>query len=1039
MRSSERLIRFAETSIGKILVLIIIGIIWSVPFALFFYGGPSSKALEPTPGRAEPTILLEPTLGQPGMNVTVNGKGWPANSMVLIYLKSPEEQELPAYATAGAVTDRAGRFTTGFVFPVEPRWEGQEQAAVIARVADGGLSAQANFKLVKPETPTDAEPTVMPGLNETTEPIAPVEPTATPVLRGTEGPALSETVEPPIVASTPTVTPAPPVVTALANLNIRSGPGTAYPLIGWLRAGQSAEVTGLNFDAGWVQIEFAGVAEGRGWVSARYVAAPDLLSGVPLVQAPPPPAPPTPTPLLISDWRGEYFDNPNLSGAAALVRNDSEINFDWGEDAPGPGVPTDNFSARWTRSLYFPAGTYRFYAHADDGVRLWVDGNLVVDQWRDSPPTTYTADVSLAEGSHSLRLEYYERGGGALAQLSWQRLETYFDWKGEYFNNPNLSGGPVFVRNDHDINFNWGPHAPGPGVPADNFSARWTRNLNFRAGTYGFRVLVDDGARLWVNDKLVIDRWRTGPPKSYTAEINLTEGTHHLRLEYFDHTYDAQVRLSWERLDHYPDWKAEYFDNRQLRGSPILVRNESNIDHDWGRGSPGGVPSDNFSARWTRQLEFESGVYRFQVRVDDGVRVWVGDTLVIDAWREGGSRLIEAERQMSGGKHRVKVEYYERTGDARIQVKWRRLEEPANQPPQAVLGGPFTVDEGSPITFDGRGSRDSDGNIVKYEWDFNYNGHAFTVNAIGPTASASYPDGPATATVALRVTDDKGASHMTAAAVTIQNVAPVAKASGPYSGQVGGLINFAGAGTDASPIDQATLVYDWDFGDGVTGSGQLASHTYRQADDYTITLTVTDKDGAAGVHTTTVQVRPVNQPPRAIINGPENGVVGDILTFSGSDSNDGDGHIASYDWNFGDGTIASGVKATHVYSEAGSYQIILTVTDDGGLIDKVTHAVQIEPPVPANLPPEAVIAALETAQVGQEVTFDASGSSDSDGYIVSYAWDFGDGAVADGVVVTHTYNEPGQYKIKLIVTDDGGLAGKVKHIIQIEPPVQVDA
>ena len=185
----------------------------------------------------------------------------------------------------------------------------------------------------------------------------------------------------------------------------------------------------------------------------------------------------------------------------------------------------------------------------------------------------------------------------------------------------------------------------GPGVPADNFSARWTRNLNFRAGTYRFRVLVDDGARLWVNDKLVIDRWRTGPPKAYTAEVNLTEGTHHLRLEYFDHIYDAQVRLSWERLDHYPDWKAEYFDNRQLRGSPILVRNESNIDHDWGRGSPGGIPSDNFSARWTRQLEFESGVYRFQARVDDGVRVWVGDTLVIDAWRDGGSRLIEAERQ----------------------------------------------------------------------------------------------------------------------------------------------------------------------------------------------------------------------------------------------------------------------------------------------------------------------------------------------------------------------------------------------------------
>lgn len=148
MRLIERLIRFAETSIGKILVLIIVGIIWFVPFALFFYGGPSSKALEPTPNRTEPTILLEPALGRPGTEVIVKGTGWPANSRVLIYLMSPEEHELPASAVASAVADGAGSFTTSFVFPVEPRREGQEQVVVITRVADGGLSAPANFSLL---------------------------------------------------------------------------------------------------------------------------------------------------------------------------------------------------------------------------------------------------------------------------------------------------------------------------------------------------------------------------------------------------------------------------------------------------------------------------------------------------------------------------------------------------------------------------------------------------------------------------------------------------------------------------------------------------------------------------------------------------------------------------------------------------------------------------------------------------------------------------------------------------------------------------
>lgn len=109
------------------------------------------------------------------------------------------------------------------------------------------------------------------------------------------------------------------------------------------------------------------------------------------------------------------------------------------------------------------------------------------------------------------------------------------------------------------------------------------------------------------------------------------------------------------------------------------------------------------------------------------------------------------------------------------------------------------------------------------------------------------------------------------------------------------------------------------------------------------------------------------------------------------------------------------------------------------MIDKATHAVQIEPPVLANLPPEAVIAAPETAQVGQVVTFDASGSSDSDGHIISYTWDFGDGVSGDGVTVAHTYNDPGKYKVKVTVTDDGGLTGKVNHTVRIEPPIPADS
>ena len=84
----------------------------------------------------------------------------------------------------------------------------------------------------------------------------------------------------------------------------------------------------------------------------------------------------TPTPK-ITEWRGEYFANRNLSGAPALLRNDSKVDFNWGAGSPGSRIPIDNFSARWTRSLAFDAGDYRFYARSDDGVRLWLDLSLI--------------------------------------------------------------------------------------------------------------------------------------------------------------------------------------------------------------------------------------------------------------------------------------------------------------------------------------------------------------------------------------------------------------------------------------------------------------------------------------------------------------------------------------------------------------------------------------------------------------------------------------------------------------------------------------
>jgi PKD repeat protein len=976
-----------------------------------------AQTLPPTPGGGTPAIALEPAAGTPGTTVTVRGEGWTSNHVVLLYLMAPGQTEPPNFAIAGSTADAEGRFTARFVVPSEPGWEDAGLATVIAQTAEGA-SAHALFSLVSaPQQPTVTQ-------------VTPSQPTPTPTQ---------------VVPEAPTATPQPgkPTATAITDLNIRAGPGTVYPVLGVLRAGQSAEITGLSLDGSWWQIHFSGTADGRGWLSAQYVTA-QHTGNVPLVEAPPLPATPTPlptatptptsTPVVISDWRGEYYNNPGLGGNPVLVRNDVAINFDWGTGSPAPGVAADNFSARWSRSLNFSAGVYRFYARTDDGVRLWIDGVLVIDQWHDGAPTTYTADLNLAGGSHNIRMEYYERGGGALAQLAWERLDHYPDWKARYYNNRRLEGNPVLVRNDVAINFDWGTGSPGAGVPADNFSARWSRSVNFSAGTYRFYARVDDGVRLWIDGALVIDQWHDAAPTTYTADVNLSDGSHNVRMEYYERSGGALAQLAWERLDHYPDWKAEYYDNRKLEGDPVLVRNESEIDHNWGEGSPAsGVPADNFSARWTRKVDFKSGTYIFRVRVDDGVRLWVDDALLIDSWKDGSSRRIEAERQVSKGKHRVKVEYYERTGAAQIEVSWRREEEPANQPPQSVPGGPYSVDEGRLLSLDGRGSRDPDGTLVRYEWDFNYDGQAFTVDSRGQTPQTSYPDGPATVTVALRVTDDQGASQIATTRVEVKNVAPVAEAGGPYTGQVGSPISLAGTATDPGLIDQAGLTYRWDFGDGTSGSGPIVSHSYVQAGSYTARLTVTDKDGARGSDTARVEVTATNQPPKAVIEGPAGGLVGETLTFSGSGSSDGDGTIVRYDWDFGDGTTAGQVKVSHSYSRAGRYQVTLTVTDDGGLSAGATLAVQIEEPT-VNQPPTAVIEGPTQGLVGEALGFRGSASSDSDGVIVKYEWNFGDGATDNKVKVAHAYTQAGSYQVTLTVTDNGGLSDTATLAVRIEEP-----
>ncbi len=133
-------------------------------------------------------------------------------------------------------------------------------------------------------------------------------------------------------------------------------------------------------------------------------------------------------------WRAEYHNQFNLNAAPTYVRNESTIDYDWGTNPPGGtckwnqpcwGVWKDNFSVRWTKRQYFTEGRYQFTAGADDGVRVWVDGKVIINEWRDQGYTEFKRSITLTEGYHDLKIEYYERNGTARIKVKYERLNQH--------------------------------------------------------------------------------------------------------------------------------------------------------------------------------------------------------------------------------------------------------------------------------------------------------------------------------------------------------------------------------------------------------------------------------------------------------------------------------------------------------------------------------------------------------------------------------------------------------------------------------------
>ncbi len=320
--------------------------------------------------------------------------------------------------------------------------------------------------------------------------------------------------------------------------------------------------------------------------------------------------------------------------------------------------------------------------------------------------------------------------------------------------------------------------------------------------------------------------------------------------------------------------------------------------------------------------------------------------------------------------------------------------------------------------FDASGTTDDTANTLVYHWDFGDG-----TRAEGVRVTKAYQRS-GTFKVTLTVNDNENTPCSARSKEGVIKIVkpPLADAGEdieaciPYQQEY--KINFsAGRVKNAEAKD---LTYAWDFGDGESGSGRSTSHVYKKGGVYTVKLSVDDGYGLpCSVSSDTAKLT-LNKQPVAKAGQNRLACAGSEIDFDGSASYSEDNGSLEYLWDFGDGAKAQGVRVAHAYRKGGKYNVKLIVDDGKG---KKCSQAQDMISVSVNTKPVAALADVKPVCLASEAGFDASRSSDADGDILKYTWDFGDGTILDGgAKMTHVYQSGGIYTVKVTVDDQSGTA-----------------
>jgi len=338
------------------------------------------------------------------------------------------------------------------------------------------------------------------------------------------------------------------------------------------------------------------------------------------------------------------------------------------------------------------------------------------------------------------------------------------------------------------------------------------------------------------------------------------------------------------------------------------------------------------------------------------------------------------------------------------------------------------------VTLDAGESSDPDGTIDEYRWSIE-----------GPT-----PDGPGEEItrqfqtpgeydIELTVIDDDGSEDTDDLTVTVEDAnnppEAIAEAS-PTSGEAPLTVDFDAS--ESSDPDDDIAEYVWRFDDVSTPErGEQVSHEFEDPGEYDVELFVRDQRGNSDSDTVTIDVSAPDNPPEAIAEAsPTSGKVPLEVDFDASESSDPDNDIARYRWEFDDGRGPRfGEEATRTFTDPGTYDVELTVTDERDNTDTDTVEIEVE----ANEPPNAVAEANPSSgEAPLDVTFDAGRSSDPDGEIERYTWQIeGSTPGGQGETIERTFRTRGEYEATLIVVDDTGARDRTTVTVDVEGRFQV--